>query len=494
MYTNFHPKKTIRPLRGAFSCKIALAAFFISICFNHSLAATPLFGQIEVEDIVDDSANLDSLARKQAMMLDSLMNCIQIDSITDYVYATFPAYYNRPRVLASFHDTPVQGIQIPPVNFADLAGVTTEIDSVAYIYHPASLPATIQNPIPLWFRELVNRENVISDANYRMMVADPSVIEYANWDLPQTPRMPDQDFSFHGYLKRLNLPDVDTKAEVVPEIQPRKVHWLHKFNVGLQFSQAYVSSNWYQGGNSYLAGLFNFNWNVDLNNAYHPNLLFQSALEYKLGVNSNPKGSLHRYTTSQDLFQYSLKTGLKAFNNHWYYSLNLLFQTQLFNSYPADSEQRTSTIMSPGMLNVGIGMTYNLEALKGRLKLSASISPLAYNLKTCLADDIDRAQFGMQPGQKTLNEIGSSAEINLTWNFTDNISWKSRLFLFSDYHNFLGDWENTFNFQINKFLSSQIFLHPRFDTSSEASATKWRHWMFREVLSFGISYTFTTKP
>lgn len=456
----------------------------------------------------------DSIEKARQQKLDSLMASIQPDSITDFVYSTFPPYYPRPMVLGDLRSVSESSFTYPPISYSSLAGTindtqeeglqelaemenedgtVTELERVPKIEYSTPLNPAVSDPIPEWFKKLVNREHRISDANYRIMVGNPAMIEYADWSLPVPPVLPEQDFSFRGFLARQNLPDIDTAAAILPEPEVKKVHWLHKFNVGLQFSQAYVSANWYQGGNSYLAGLFNINWNVDLNQAFHPKLLFQSAFEYKLGVNSNPKGSLHKYNTSQDLLQYSLKAGLKAFNDHWYYSLNLLFQTQIFNSYPEDSEQRSSTFLSPGMLNIGIGMTYNLSALKDRLKLSASISPLAYNLKTCLAKDIDRAQFGMDPGQKALSEVGSSAEINLTWNFTDNISWKSRLFLFTDYHYFLADWENTFNFQINKYLSSQIFIHPRFDSSMESS-TKWRHWMLREVLSFGVSYTFSTAP
>lgn len=429
-----------------------------------------------------------------ATKTDSLLNAIVPDSLTMDTYSLFPPYYTRPLILGSFREIEPNVVEIPGLRYLDYAGVIHDMDSIVEYEYPARLPAILEDPIPEWFKMKLRQENIINDAAYWMMITSPQSIEYADWNLPQPPRLPEEDFSFHAFLRRLNLPEIDPSLAVIPEVEPPKKHWLHTFNVALQFSQAYVSSNWYQGGNSYLAGLFNFTWNVDLNTVFHPNLLFQSSLQYKLAVNSNPKGSLHKYNTSQDLFQYSLKTGLKAFNNHWFYSLNLLFQTQLFNAYPEDSKDRTTTLLSPGMLNVGLGMTYNLEALKKRLKLSASISPLAYNLKTCLANDIDHEQFGMQQNQKTLNEIGSSAEINLTWNITDNISWKSRMFLFSDYHYFLADWENTFNFQLNKFLSTQIYLYPRFDSSTIASETKWRHWMFREILSFGISYTFTTKP
>lgn len=81
----------------------------------------------------------------------------------------------------------------------------------------------------------------------------------------------------------------------------------------------------------------------------------------------------------------------------------------------------------------------------------------------------------------------------MTWQVTHNINYRTRVFLFTDYDYFLADWENTVNFSINKFLSTQIYLHLRHDTSSDMS-TSWKHFMMREVLSFGLTYTFSSKP
>lgn len=453
-----------------------------------------IFGNIKIQKTPLQISEEEAAKTRRNLATDSLLRSITVDSLTREIYATFPPVILSPRILGGLNDAQYPSMELRIPSYSSLAGVVkaTPADSVGEntftVIYPASLPAGISDPIPDWFKKSLRFQNQIHDASYRMLITNPAMVEYADWNLPHQPRIPAEDFSFRAFLRRMNLPEASPDEAIIPPVELKRRNWLHYFNVGLQLSQAYVSSTWYQGGNSYVAGLFNFTWNVDLNTVFHPKLLFQSSLEYKLAVNSNPKGSLHKYNTSQDLFQYNLKTGLKAWN-HWFYSLNLLFNTQFFNAYPDDSLERSSTFLSPGTLNVGVGMTYTLTTQ--RLNLSASISPLAYNLKTCIAADIDHEQFNIKPGQKTVSEIGSSAEVNLTWKFTDNISWKSRLFLFTDYSYFLADWENTFNFQLNKFLSTQIYLHPRFDSSTEAN-TKWRHWMLREVLSFGISYTFAT--
>lgn len=346
--------------------------------------------------------------------------------------------------------------------------------------------------LPEWFETALRAERLMRTLRYEYMLSHPREIAYASWEVPAPPTLPDEDYSFISFLQGLDLPQVDTEAAIIPEFEARRVNWLHLFSTGLHVSQAFVSNNWYQGGTSYMSLLFNFNWDVSLNTVFHPDLMFNSALSYKLAINSNPKGSLHKYSISQDQFQYNLKAGFKAWQK-WFYSALVQFKTQFFNAYPADSPDMTAAFLSPAELNIGLGMTYATTGRNNSLKFAASISPISYNLKACMSDRIDKTPFNIAPGRHTHSEIGSNAELTLDWNITGNISWKSRLFLFTDYSYFLADWENTFNFNINKFLSTQLYVYPRFDSSSDNS-TRWHHWMLKEILSLGVTYTFSTKP
>lgn len=345
---------------------------------------------------------------------------------------------------------------------------------------------------PKWLRDALTSYRIQEDFMYSTMVSDPSTIENAYWDLPVPPRLPEDDVSFEAYLKKLDLPDIDPESAVLAEDSGRKIHWLHNVNTMLQFSQAYVSDNWYQGGNNHLSLLFGFNWNVQLNQVYHPNLLFQSNLSYKLGLNSTPQDEVHSYSISEDVLQYNLNAGVKAFQK-WFYSFNTTFKTQILRNYEKNSTVRTASFLSPGDLNLGLGMAYSTQDKKKSFQLTATVSPISYNLKTCISDKINHEQFNIKPDRKAHSEIGSNGEVNMNWNIMWNINYKSRLFLFSNYKYFLTDWENTLSFEINKFLSTQIYVHMRYDTSSESN-TSWKKFMLREVLSFGLSYTFSTKP
>ena len=116
-------------------------------------------------------------------------------------------------------------------------------------------------------------------------------------------------------------------------------------------------------------------YNVSLNQKFHPNLIFDTSVQYKLGVNNAPDDTVHSYNISEDLLQINSKFGLKA-ARRWYYSVNLQFKTQLLNNYRVNTEDLTAAFLSPGELNLGLGMTYSYENPKKTLTFTAALSAL----------------------------------------------------------------------------------------------------------------------
>lgn len=373
---------------------------------------------------------------------------------------------------------------VPKKSFADALGT----DAFGLKLRSSDRPYT-----PDWLRTALTQSRISDNLIYMMMINDPSLIQYTYWDLPEPPLLPEDDTSLGTYIRNLDLPAISTDGAIMPEFEQRKKHWLHKFTTGLQFSQAYVSKNWYQGGNNYLALLYNFYWDVQLNPVYHPNEIFQSTVSYKLGVNSIEQNAVGRkYSLSEDLFQYNVKYGFKAFRR-WFYTLTGQLKTQFFNNYKTNSDVKTASIFSPADVNVGLGMTYSYANKKKTFNISASLAPLSYNMKICIDDEIDHAPLNIKPGHKTHSEIGSSGEMNMTWQASSSVSMRTRFFAFTDYSYFQGNVETTWDFAINKFLSTQIYANLRYDSSSDFNSTKWHNWMLKEILSFGLTYTFSTK-
>lgn len=345
-----------------------------------------------------------------------------------------------------------------------------------------------------FFSRIVLRDNRQRYFMQEVMMDNPAIVRYNMATMPRPPKK----FVMHvdPSTMRLTVEEftelpVVTMENVVPEPVAKRINWLNTLDASLQFSQAYISPNWYQGGNSNLNMLINFLYNIKLNPTYHPNVIFDTSVAYKLGLNNAPEDSVHNYNISEDIFQINSKFGLKA-AKRWYYSVTAQFKTQLLNSYKVNSNELVAAFLSPSELNIGVGMTYSYENPRKTVNFSASIAPFSYNLKTCTNPNLDPTAFGIDPGKTTKNEYGSSVELNLKWKITYNITYTSRLFVFTDYHYLQGDWENTLDFAINRFMSARVYAHLRYDSQApQTTDTAWRRWQFKEILSIGFNYKFT---
>lgn len=325
------------------------------------------------------------------------------------------------------------------------------------------------------------------------MIARPDLVPYNLDHMPRPPKefVMEVDPTQAKITVSEFVRDQKEMEHVVEPLHLKPIHWLKNFDASLQFSQAYVSPNWYQGGNSNLNAILNVLYDVKLNPAFHPNLIFETSVQYKLGINNAPDDTVHSYNISEDLLQVNSKIGLKA-AKRWYYSMNVQFKTQLLNNYRTNSNDLAAAFLSPGELNLGLGMTYNYENPKKTHVFTAALSPLSYNLKMCTNSRLDPVAFGMEEGKRTLSQYGSSAELTFRWKLAFNIEYFSRMFIFTNYEYVQSDWENTINFNINRFLTTRIFAHLRYQSDAERMPdTNWHKWQFKEILSIGFSYRFS---
>lgn len=422
------------------------------------------------------------------ILSDTTANARSVEEILESITIPedFPVKVNMfsaPRVFLGYQDFP------DPHNFNSFSENLTSIPA------PEGFSFAGQESLyssPYWLKANRDAIDMQEAVIYQTMVENPHSILTSFWALPVPPSLPDDDLSFGAFIRRNHL-TVNVNAAVIPEVEIEKRYWIHQVNAALQFSQAYLSKNWYQGGNNYLSLLGQFFWDVQLNQIWNPNIIFQSTLSYKLGLNSSEENKLHKYSISEDLFQYNLKFGYKA-AHHWYYSFTAQFKTQFLNNYPKDSEMRTASFLTPGSLTLGLGMTYTKQNEAKTISFNASISPLSYNLKTAIDSHVDHLQFGMSQSARTDHEFGSSADITFLCQIGSNVSYSTRLFLFTDYHNSQADWQNTLEFKFNRFFSTQLYANLRYDSSADLSlAPGWKRWMIKEILSVGLSYTFNSK-
>lgn len=349
------------------------------------------------------------------------------------------------------------------------------------------------NPAMRWVERENARSRVMDGLRRHLFYHNPQNVPYNIHLLPEAPKRFSAEVRPEEYTMAIGaMPAVGDAGATIEAAPVKERHWLHDFSASLQFSQAYISPNWYQGGNNNLNALANIYYNVKLNQAYHPNLLFETTAQYKLGLNNAPDDSIHSYNISDDLFQLTSTFGIKA-AKRWYYSLSLLFKTQLLQSYTSNSREMRSAFMSPGELNLGLGMTYNYANEPKTVTFDASIAPFSYNMKTCISRHIDPTLYEIEEGHKVKHKFGSSAELKLTWKICYNIAYTSRLFGFTDYSAAYADWENTLAFEINRFLSTQVYVHLRYDSATPScDDPDWHKLQIKEILSIGFAYKFSS--
>ena len=279
------------------------------------------------------------------------------------------------------------------------------------------------------------------------------------------------------------LPD---EPEVVPTgiVVTKPNFWKFKGDGFLQFLQNYVSGNWYKGGESnYSAvGAVTLEMNYNDKDKY----TWENKLEMKLGFQTSRSDSVHKFKTNNDLLRFTSKLGMQA-SKKWYYSLQLLAYTQFAKGFKANDKRVYSDFFSPFDLNIGIGMEYKLNALKGRLTGTLNFLPLAYNLRYVGRSDLFEKN-GMN-GKHTKHEFGSQFTGEIKWAIVDQVLWKSRLYAYTSYRRGLIEWENQIEFKVTKYISANLFLYPRFDDAG-VSDDKMGYWQFMEYSSLGLSYSF----
>ena len=261
--------------------------------------------------------------------------------------------------------------------------------------------------------------------------------------------------------------------------------WNFKTHFSLQFTQNYVSDNWYKGGESHNALLAETILEANFNN--RQKITFDNKLEMKLGFQTTHNDDLHKYKTNSDLLRLTNKLGLRAVK-HWYYTVMLQSWTQFYKGYKSNDKRVYSDFMSPFESLLSVGMDYQYRTKNNRFNVNATLSPVAVKLKYVGRPSLVTA-FGLDEGKHAKWEFGSNITANYTWNIVKNVQWVGRIYYFTDYTSTQVEWENTFNLSINRYLSARVFLYPRFDDSRKRKDDQ-SNFEFNELLSLGLKVDF----
>lgn len=288
----------------------------------------------------------------------------------------------------------------------------------------------------------------------------------------------------------IDIDEGEAKA-IEPEAAPMDIliikpnFWSFAGDYYLQFLQNYVSSNWYKGGESNYSMLGSVTMQANYNNKQK--VKWDNKLEMRLGYQTSRGDSVHTFKASEDLIRYTSKLGLQA-SKKWYYTLQMVAQTQFAHGYKSNDKKVYSDFFSPFNLNLSVGMDYSVDWLNHKLKGSAHLAPLAFNWKYVGREAL-ATRYGLDEGTHGMTDFGSECTFDLTWQILDNIKWKTRLWGYTTYERSEIEWENTISFQFNRYISTNLFLYPRFDDGVSRDGDD-SYWQFKEFMSIGFTYSF----
>lgn len=264
--------------------------------------------------------------------------------------------------------------------------------------------------------------------------------------------------------------------------------WKYSGSGKLQFTQHSVSDNWYTGGENTNALYSELNLSAKYDNKQ--GIEFENKLRLKLGFITAPSDTVHKYKTNSDEICFDSKLGIKAFKD-LYYTISLEVKTQFFPNYRTNSDVMVSNFLSPLQLKFSIaGLDYKYSKKNKKMSVSILGSPLTYKHVYLKSNRIyNPSSFGVESGRTTANTYGSELTAKLNWKISPNITWDSKFVYFTTYEKVQASWENTFDFKLNRYWSTTLFVHPRFDDGVTLTDDNRSYFQFKEMLTFGLSYS-----
>ena len=241
---------------------------------------------------------------------------------------------------------------------------------------------------------------------------------------------------------------------------------------------------------------------------------------------------------NQDEFAIQVSPSWKM-SKDWSYGGSFKFRSQIANGYASRTEQKRkdmkSSFMTPGYLDLSVGVTYTCPSKKVPIKVQ--LSPLAMSAVYANNSWIRREQYdadgnrikkafnyGIEdPDKSSKYEGGSSIQIDFdrTFGKTEYLRYRTTLFSFwgwitnmgldnkvkrwDDHHAALDKWdgniktkprlpihptvrwENTVDIKATKFLTTSLSFQLYYNRAQNASIQT------KTLLSVGLSYTFKNK-
>ena len=282
--------------------------------------------------------------------------------------------------------------------------------------------------------------------------------------------------------------DIDADlADIARSLREQRTHWYKEANLMVQFTQNYISPNWYKGGQSNFAVLNIARGEISYRK---DRITWENTGEWRVGLTTTPGDTLRKYNVTDDMFRLYSKFGYQLVPKLFAVA-SADFNTTLWNVWNENQSTVKTAFFTPMKFYVNIGLDY--RPVKD---LSIYLAPATYKLVYAYFGDGDSihnvnvTNYGIEAGKQILSDFGSMLRVEWKWRPVREFGLGTDFYLYTNYKTVEIDWEINGEFYINRFLSIRLMLHPRFDSAYIAEGDTKPKIQFKELLSVGFSHKF----
>ena len=283
---------------------------------------------------------------------------------------------------------------------------------------------------------------------------------------------------------RVNIPENVAGGMKTTVVKPN--YWTTNGSIAMNFTQNYLSDNWYQGGESNKTMICEFDFDVNYNDK--DRISFRTHFDADLGFATTKADTLHSLKTNTDRLRIESNLGYKLIKN-LDATVKVKLESQSMPSYYTNSHDFASNFMAPFDANFSVGLNYKPTIKKIRLEIF--FAPLsAYNYRFVRYGKLT-SRYGIRAGRHHKEDFGTQLMITVPrQKISQLVNWYSKAEFYSNYARTFFQWENKFDVSLNRYLTASLNLYARFDDSApRLKDEEFGYWQLKEFMTLGVTYS-----